>query len=320
MYPIQVVSRRTGISPATLRAWERRYASVRPTRDAHGRRQYSDSLLQHLLICSYLLSRGYRIGDVIDVNPAELEKLYCSLRGDNPPDPDERTPAGDRISDLSISGLLRDDLIEATREFDESYLHELIHDAVMTHGRQGLVDGFVFPFEDFVSAAVRQGGLQKIHESWLHLHLFRVLASFIPPADRLKNRPKLLVAVPGPDVHDLGLIGSAIHADAAGWAPVLVGSAPSEQIAAALLATGAEAVVLVVVTSIYDVALRDEIIRVAALISDGTRIMFGGRMPDPFRDDLIHEGLSYVPHMSALQKTLHDQLVQGRDNNDTLPG
>ncbi|TVQ26348.1 MAG: MerR family transcriptional regulator [Spirochaetaceae bacterium] len=304
MYPIRVVSRRTGISQATLRAWERRYRTVRPVRDDHGRRQYSDDLLQRLLMCSFLMTHGFRVGDIVDLESGELEKLYDGFRGKGSPPSDEHSTADEPDNRTLISGLLRDDVIEATRQFDESYLHQLIHDAVMTFGRLGLVDGFVFPFEDFVGRTVQRGGLQQIHESWLHLHLLRALASFVPSADRVKDRPKLLIGVPGTEAHDLGLIGAAIHADAAGWAPVLVGTAPSEQIAGALLTTGAEAVVLVVVTSTYDVALRDEITRIAELVNVANPIMFGGRMPNRFRDDLIHEGLAYVPHMRALQETL----------------
>ena len=41
-YPIQVVSRRTGLSPEVLRIWEKRYGVVEPHRTHSGRRQYSE--------------------------------------------------------------------------------------------------------------------------------------------------------------------------------------------------------------------------------------------------------------------------------------
>lgn len=294
MYPIQVVSRRTGISPATLRAWERRYNSVRPTRDANGRRTYTDSLLQHLLICSRLVSHGYRIGDIIDTEPTELAQLYHDLREGDAPDTGEQV-------------LVHAELVEAAQRFDERYIHQLIHDALIVHGRTGIVDGFVFPVEAAIRDEVERGSLQRIHESWLHVHLYRVLASFVPSSERLHNLPKLMIAVPGPERHDLGLVGSAIHVHAAGWAPILVGSAPSEQLAAASKTLNAKAVVLVVVTPIYDIALRNEVVRLKTLADVGTRVMFGGRMPDQFRDDLIQEGLEYAPHMRSLQERLSEE-------------
>jgi hypothetical protein len=211
------------------------------------------------------------------------------------------------MPDTGDQVLVPAELVEAAQRFDEGYIHQLIHDALLVHGRTGIVDGFVFPVETAIREEIELGSLQRIHESWLHVHLYRVLASFVPSSERLHNRPQAIIAVPGPERHDLGLVGSAIHADAAGWAPVLIGNAPSEQLASALKTLNAKAVVLVVVTPIYDIALRNEVVRLKDLSDGGTRVMFGGRMPDQFRDDLIHEGLEYAPHMRSLQEKLSEE-------------
>uniref|UniRef100_UPI00056C3EFA MerR family transcriptional regulator n=1 Tax=Pseudomonas chlororaphis TaxID=587753 RepID=UPI00056C3EFA len=41
LFPIREVSRLTGINPVTLRAWERRYGLIQPTRTESGHRLYS---------------------------------------------------------------------------------------------------------------------------------------------------------------------------------------------------------------------------------------------------------------------------------------
>lgn len=290
MYPIQVVSRRTGISQNTLRAWERRYASVRPERNGRGRRLYSEALLRRLSMCADLVAHGYRIGDIVDLVDEELARRHELAQ------PAHTEPSG--------SALLGQRLVDAARRFDGAYLHSLMNDAILSYGRLGLVDGFVFPFEDQIRQAVEQGELHDIHWSWLHMELFRLLGSFLPSVDADAERPTVIIASPGSTSHELGLAGSAIHADAAGWSAIAVGSVPAEQIAAAVGSTGARAVVLVVVTWVYDVALRDELKRTATLIGSTAPILFGGRMPDAFRDDLSREGLRYVPHMKALQDEL----------------
>ncbi|MFP3449340.1 MerR family transcriptional regulator, partial [Pseudomonas sp. SIMBA_067] len=43
LFPIREVSRLTGINPVTLRAWERRYGLIQPTRTESGHRLYSKS-------------------------------------------------------------------------------------------------------------------------------------------------------------------------------------------------------------------------------------------------------------------------------------
>ena len=41
LFPIREVARLTGINPVTLRAWERRYGLIQPTRTESGHRLYS---------------------------------------------------------------------------------------------------------------------------------------------------------------------------------------------------------------------------------------------------------------------------------------
>lgn len=49
LYTIKVVQNRTGIKPVTLRAWERRYELLEPTRLKNGYRLYSERDVQLLL-------------------------------------------------------------------------------------------------------------------------------------------------------------------------------------------------------------------------------------------------------------------------------
>ena len=49
MYTIKQAAARTGLSVPTIRAWERRYGVVRPSRTAAGYRLYDDDALARLL-------------------------------------------------------------------------------------------------------------------------------------------------------------------------------------------------------------------------------------------------------------------------------
>ena len=49
-HPIQIVSRRTGLSTDVIRAWERRYKAVKPIRSSNGRRLYSDNDVKKLML------------------------------------------------------------------------------------------------------------------------------------------------------------------------------------------------------------------------------------------------------------------------------
>ena len=76
-YPIRVVSRMTGLSVDTLRAWERRYQAVSPRRDGRGR-TYSDAQVSRLKQLAVLVERGHAIGTIAGLSDAALRTLEQS--------------------------------------------------------------------------------------------------------------------------------------------------------------------------------------------------------------------------------------------------
>ena len=58
-YRIKTVSSLTGISPTTLRAWERRYDVVEPRRSRSGYRVYSDVDIATLSRVKQLVDNGF---------------------------------------------------------------------------------------------------------------------------------------------------------------------------------------------------------------------------------------------------------------------
>ena len=63
-HPIRVVAQRTGLTPATIRAWERRYDAVAPTRSEGGQRVYTDLDVQRLRTLKALTDAGRGISMV----------------------------------------------------------------------------------------------------------------------------------------------------------------------------------------------------------------------------------------------------------------
>src|SRR3954454_8823276 len=59
MYTIKQVSTRTGLGAPLIRAWERRYGVVEPTRTPSGYRLYDDQAIAVLLAMRGLLERGW---------------------------------------------------------------------------------------------------------------------------------------------------------------------------------------------------------------------------------------------------------------------
>src|SRR5512143_21813 len=75
LHPIQVVARRTGLSPDVIRAWERRYHAVAPQRSTTARRLYSNEDIARLQCLRQATQSGRRIGDVARLSLPELQAL-----------------------------------------------------------------------------------------------------------------------------------------------------------------------------------------------------------------------------------------------------
>ena len=72
-YKIGPVSRITGIGTETLRAWERRYSAVTPSRSESGDRKYSRDDVAKLLLLKSLVDAGISIGSVAKLSLDELK-------------------------------------------------------------------------------------------------------------------------------------------------------------------------------------------------------------------------------------------------------
>lgn len=64
LFPIREVSRLTGVNPVTLRAWERRYGLIQPTRTESGHRLYSQANIEAIHSILAWLERGVAVSKV----------------------------------------------------------------------------------------------------------------------------------------------------------------------------------------------------------------------------------------------------------------
>ncbi|NNC67113.1 MAG: MerR family transcriptional regulator [Gammaproteobacteria bacterium] len=87
-YKIGAVSRITGIGSETLRAWERRYGAVTPSRTESGDRNYSRDDVAKLLLLKSLVDAGISIGTIAGLNTEQLKSRIdsdpiISIKGSN---------------------------------------------------------------------------------------------------------------------------------------------------------------------------------------------------------------------------------------------
>jgi methylmalonyl-CoA mutase cobalamin-binding subunit len=316
-YPIQVAARRTGLTPVTLRAWERRYEGIAPHRDHQGRRRYSEGLVEKLSLLSALVKRGYRIGEIAPLETPQLRELFQQLASDKTgvaAGSNGQAGAGGarghgrgfaepRPVDAHIA-----ESIDAIRRIDDIALHLALEDATLIYGRLDIVDQFMFPLIHRVETLVEAGELRQVHLAFLRTALRSVLASLFIPRDEDAEQPVVIIAGPVMQHHDIGLVASAIHSYAAGWHPIVLGSGiPAEEIVEAAQETGARAVVISFVSKRYDLGAWEELTRAQRALGNGVPVYFGGRMPEQLVRDLVEAGLQHLEDMDELRATLAAQ-------------
>ena len=64
LFPIREVARLTGVNPVTLRAWERRYGLIQPTRTESGHRLYSMTDIERVRSILGWIERGVAVSKV----------------------------------------------------------------------------------------------------------------------------------------------------------------------------------------------------------------------------------------------------------------
>lgn len=75
-FNIQVASQVSGVTSATIRAWEKRYHTVTPERASNGHRLYSNDDIQKLSLLSKLTEIGQNIGKIAHLSIEELKSVY----------------------------------------------------------------------------------------------------------------------------------------------------------------------------------------------------------------------------------------------------
>ena len=131
-YEIHEVSRLTGLAPARLRAWERRYEVVRPRRLPNGYRIYTGEQVALLRAYARLVEAGERIGDLAVQSPEVVLARVEARGGDG-------SPLGA--------------LLGAIRDYDRERLEALVAQQLSLRGLTAFAAEVVIPLAQAVGDA-----------------------------------------------------------------------------------------------------------------------------------------------------------------------
>lgn len=267
-HPIQVVSRRTGLSPDLIRIWERRYGAVEPGRGGSGRRLYSDADVERLLLLRRATEAGRRIGEVARLSAEGLAALVA----------DDQTAAPPRFTRTEAPGSASlQACLEAARRLDPAALHAVLAEAGVAMSVPRLLEELIAPFMREIGRYWRDGSLRIYQEHMASAVVRSFLGQLIRSVGPLGAGPRLLVATPPGQGHELGALMAALTAAAEGWRPLYLGAnTPAGEIAAAARQAGARAVALSLTYPADDPQLAEELRLLRRHLPAETALLVGG--------------------------------------------
>ena len=272
-YPVRLVAVRTGLSPHVLRAWERRYQAVTPTRTDGGQRLYSDLDVQRLLHLQRLTDRGHAIGRIASLPLDELARL------------DEE--AAER---LTVPGMSRSDdggpdlpghavttALEATRRLDAVELMAVLERAAVTLGVPVFIDQVVAPALAHIGHGWSERSVSVAQEHMATAVFRRVLGWLLRVYEARSDAPRIVVATPPGQGHELGALMAAASAAAEGWGVTYLGpDLPVMDLVGAAAQAGARAVAISAVYQPSGADLLGDLREMRAALPEGIPLLAGG--------------------------------------------
>jgi DNA-binding transcriptional MerR regulator len=238
-HPIRVVAQRTGLTTATIRAWERRYDAVRPRRSEGGQRLYTDHDVERLRTLKELTGAGRAISMVAGLSDEAASEL---LSEDRAVSVTESLPTTG-----SESGGWVEQAYAQVQALDAIGLERTLWRAVMNLDARSFLDGVVADLLDLIGSEWVAGRITPAQEHLASEVLDRVLEGLV---DRTRNLggPVLVVATLPGERHGLGARLVSVAAMLEGWNVTYMGTdLPVEDIATSGEALGAAAVAISVV-------------------------------------------------------------------------
>ena len=228
---IRVVSNRTGLSPDTLRVWERRYGFPKPSRREGGVRVYAPEDIARLELIARAIAAGWRPHEVVALPPEELRKIAPA--GPSSLETTVRSIDAPNI-DAIVAALARDDLV---------FVRSQLRAAAVVLGPKAFVMEVARPLAMRIGDEWHSGTLEVRHEHALTAVLTMQLHVLLAAHEDPGAGPLVVLATLPGERHALALDMVAVYLAASHAAPRLLGpDLPPEQIVAAGLALGPAAV------------------------------------------------------------------------------
>lgn len=172
IYNMRVICQKLGLSPETLRAWERRYDIVHPTRNEMGHRLYSERDLQVLSWLVERIDQGFTIGQAVQLYHQTWEE-----------EASQGTAPGSAVEVEERGGEYRETLhlfLQAGKEWRDGMAERVIDQVLVLYGMDRWLGEWLADVQGILQQAVKAGELLLAQKRFLTGVLHRRIGAFFP--------------------------------------------------------------------------------------------------------------------------------------------
>jgi MerR family transcriptional regulator, light-induced transcriptional regulator len=189
-YTLADLEKLTGIQAGTIRIWERRYHIIKPHRTDTNRRWYDDDL-KRIVNIAILNRSGLKISKIAALTSPDIAGKVALLTR-------ESTDTETQI----------DAMIVAMTGFNENAMNDILMRSVISTEFEATFENIVFPFLKRVGIMWHTGsadiGAEHFVSNVFRKRLICAIDS-LPPGDK-PDRKKVILYLPGEELHELGLL------------------------------------------------------------------------------------------------------------------
>jgi methanogenic corrinoid protein MtbC1 len=268
VHTVKRAAEQIGISPDTLRAWERRYAVVEPRRTPGGYRLYDEGALRRLAAMKALVDQGW--------SPAQAAER--ALR-DALVLPDRVKPTKGRESPASAEGDT-ESLVRAGRDLDGEALRHALDQGFAIGSFERALEHWLLPSLSRLGDAWTSGELGIAGEHFVSAGVQRRLATSFEAAGHPGNGPAVLVGLAPGSRHELGVLAFAVALRRLGVPTTYVGADVPAQSWVEVAETERPPAVVLGVPTVDDVPMVREVVDALAAVDPALPVLLGGAHQD----------------------------------------
>lgn len=254
------LSRLSGLTVHTLRAWENRYGRPQPIRLASGHRRYSQEECFFIRLAAMAVASGVRPSSALDMSLDQLKSITAEQG--------------------SLEGQAERDLLQdVMTRYDGPALASWLDDRLHTMTDIEFLDDMLGPAITFVGEAWKEQIIHIRHEHWFSACVISWLdhPNRYPETTREAGPPFVIASLQG-ERHELGLKMCSFFLRRLGIPVRYLGAdTPAYEIASAVIDTKAKAVLLSVAPGNATRPMLNELKELHRLIDETTPLIVGGR-------------------------------------------